>query len=101
MFFIDSYIYGYNKLFIFLGHVILSISQMPAVLLVIIVVVTVVVAVLILILVLVVGRRGLGVAGSARSLQCRNAGGGVESATPVPLHHLIRCHRTSPPLDPP
>jgi preprotein translocase subunit SecG len=74
---------------------------MSAVLLVIVVVVTIAVAVLILVLVLVVGRRGLGVAGSARSLQCQNAGGGVESATPVPLHHLICCRRTSPPLDPP
>lgn len=74
----------------------LSISRMPAVFLVINVT-----AVLILVLVLVVGRRGLGVAGSALSLHRRNAGGGVESATPVPLHHLIRCRRTSPPLDPP
>ncbi|BAH91815.1 Os02g0632700 [Oryza sativa Japonica Group] len=74
---------------------------MPAVLLVIIVVVTVVVAVLILILVLVVGRRGLGVAGSARSHHCRRAGGRVESVAPVPLHHRIRCCRASPPPDPP
>jgi hypothetical protein len=73
----------------------LSISRMPAVFLVINVT-----AVLILVLVLVVGRRGLGVAGSARSLHRQREGGGAESAAPVPLHHRIRCRRASPLPDP-